>query len=141
MRQIMFILAALFLVAHAFAAISIVSPTPSNVTNQTSNIVLFNVTSTTLINVSGTSKTVLEWTNETGARLNLTPLQVVNNSAGQGRNYSFWNVSGLLDGIHRFKAYVWENTSNPIVVSTVVNVTKDATAPAVTINTPLNGDN
>ena len=134
---------ALLFSALVFGVITLVSPTPANFTNQTRAYVDFNVTSTQLINISGTSMTVLEWANETATRLNLTPTQVVNSTtAGAGpANYSFWNVSGLLQGVHRFKAYVWENTTTPIVVGPTINVTVDSTAPTATVTSPTNGIN
>ena len=127
---------------NAGAAIQIVSPAIVNEANRTQTYIEFNVTGNFTINgtdsVTG-SNTTLEWTNQTGTATNITPTQIVNMNASAGFNYSFWNISGLVDGTHRFKAYVWFNQSTNVNRSAQRNITQDDTIPSITFDEPSNG--
>lgn len=142
MKKILIMLLALLLsMPLAFATITIRAPTYDEGANRTQTYIEFNISSTDYINSSLAN---LEWANETGTRLNLTPTQVVNFTlnaacASNNCNYSFWNVSGLLDGQHTFKGYIRENESGTLRVSAARNVTQDDTAPESNITEPANG--
>src|SRR3989338_8492920 len=135
-----------FAASSAFAGpnISYVSPTPIENETSTANNFTVNITSNETINFTDTEFTRVEWTNQSGARLNFS---LVSDNVNGSIGYITINFSA--DGRHNFTAYVranWSNdsaTSNNNINNITINFTRDTTAPTVTIvsPTPTEGNN
>ena len=119
-----------------------------------------NVSASSIINVSNVysnpndqgglnitpNGTVLEWTNQSGIAVNISPVAAfgghhVNGTPGDsatdnGNGNATWNLSvNFLDGLHTFKVYVWQNLTSglSINISTLINVTVSRNAPNLTV--------
>src|SRR3989338_8023831 len=127
-----------------------------------------NVSASSIINVSNVysnpndqgglnitpNGTVLEWTNQSGIAVNISPVAAfgghhVNGTPGDsatdnGNGNATWNLSvNFLDGLHTFKVYVWQNLTSglSINISTLINVTVSRVGPNVTFANYFNNFN
>jgi len=112
-----------------------------------------NVSASSIINVSNVysnpndqgglnitpNGTVLEWTNQSGIAVNISPVAAfggAHENGTDGIGNASWNLSvKFLDGFHTFKVYVWQNLTSglSINISTLINVTVSRNAPNLTV--------
>ncbi len=140
---LVFSLALLFTVMLVFALSPDATYTitaPANFTNQTYGYVTVNITSNYGMNYSTVTAdgrgTNITWRNESGAESNVS-ITVVKGD----KNYTYANVSGLLNGTHMFYGVINNSVDNATYITSTLNITVDNGVPTSAINNPANSTN